>query len=468
MSGTTDRAARIASRIRGAGKRNVTTSSFAISMPRARTPKSVGKKKTPQTARQSRTSGPRRTASDKKTNEAAVNVGATSSESASDRQSSGQVTVFARTPQYAKRSTPLRRKTDRTDGKSNKSRQVQTPSRTPAQSSAKKAATPPTDIEQEEEEVSDEAQDEEDNELEERQLSAEVIDEDRRSVAEEDADTNDDEIDLKPSAYDIDREAYTAHDSDEDPEYESHRSTATKSTLSKKRKAKRLPPAPVVKRKKQSTNDVAEASKDDTQYVRIVTHKLPPREGGRGAPALSDVDVVSQVISEQISSSVSTQSSTFRRKILGAYAEELEIRFAEMCDVVNTHGVLTRAARKARRNVDELRDKLLAIRKKRRDVADEVVSIRAAHLQGNMEAKAENSVKEVLDAVAGMKSRAANMPAMRAEESVIGDDASDSRIGVIAELQKTVPLVCGHGGILERLRAFNNMLEQKEKELSLA
>ncbi|KAJ8101047.1 hypothetical protein POJ06DRAFT_87326 [Lipomyces tetrasporus] len=464
MSGTTDRTTRIASRIRGAGTRNVTTSSFAISMPRARTPKSGGKKKTPQTALRSRTLGPRRTASDKKIN--ATAVGTTASESASDLRSSGQVTVFARTPQYAKRSTPLRRKIDHIDGKSNKSRQ--TPSRTPPQSSAKKAATPPTDIEHEEEEVSDEAQDEENNELEERQSSAEVSDEDRPSVAEEDADSNDDEIDLNPSAYDIDREAYTAHDSDEDPEYESHRPAATKPALSEKRKAKRLPPAPAVKKQKQSTIDAAEASKDDTQYVRIVTHKLPPRDGGRGAPTLSDVDVVSQVISEQVSLSASTQSSMFRRKILAAYAEELEIRFSEMCDAVNTHGVLARAARKARRNVDELRDKLLAIRKKRRDVADEVVSIRAAHLKGNLEAKAENSVKEVLDAVAGVKSRAANMPAVKAEESVIGDDASDSRIGVIAELQKTVPLVCGHGGILERLRAFNNMLEQKEKELSLS
>ncbi|KAK9430575.1 hypothetical protein V1505DRAFT_393161 [Lipomyces doorenjongii] len=463
MSAPTDRAARIASRVRGAGTRYISTSSFAISMPRARTPKSGNGKKSPQSAQRSRTPGSRRKASDKKTDAAAVPVASTTYESApvSAMRSSGQITVFARTPQYAKRSTPLRRVRDSTDGKGNKPRQPKTTALTNT------ADSPPhSDFEREDDEMieRENEQEPEDEEIanDKGKSLSEASQEDAsfRAEAEEEIIYEDTDHDNSPK----DHEAYAVYDSDTDPVYEAPKPAQSKPAYSTKRKAPRPTSAGATKRKKQATDDDAVAGIDDMQYVRIMTHRLPPRDGGRDAPVLSDVEVVSQVVSEQVSSSVHTQSRIFRRKVLEAYADELEIRFSEMCDAINAQGVLVRATKKARRNVMELRDQLLALRKERRDIADEVVSIRAAHMKGNMESKAENLVKEVLDAVAGVKSRAADLPAMGAEDDAIGDGPSEQRIGIIAELQKVVPLVCGHAGILGRLREFNSMLEQKEKE----
>ncbi|KAK9389144.1 hypothetical protein V1515DRAFT_619721 [Lipomyces mesembrius] len=465
MSAPTDRAARIASRVRGAGTRDISTSSFAISMPRARTPKSGNRKKSPQSARRSRTPGSRRKASDKKTDAAAAPVGSTSvSAPVSAMRSGGQVTVFARTPQYAKRSMPLRRVPDSTDGKGSKPTQPKT---TALRNTAN--SPPHSDFAREDDEMIEyehehEQEDEEIvNEKGESLSEASQEDPSFRTEAEEDIIYEDTDHENSPK----DHYAYAAYDSDADPVYEGPKPAQSKPAYSTKRKAPRPTSAGAAKRKKQTTDDDAVTGIDDTQYVRIMTHRLPPRDGSRGAPVLSDVDVVSQVISEQISSSVNTQSRIFRRKVLEAYADELEIRFSEMCDAINAQGVLVRATKKARRNVMELRDQLLALRKKRRDIADEVVSIRAAHMKGNMESKAENLVKEVLDAVARVKSRAADLPAMGAEEDAIGDGFSEQRIGIIAELQKVVPLVCGHAGILGRLREFNSMLEQKERELAV-
>ncbi|KAK9372585.1 uncharacterized protein V1513DRAFT_433636 [Lipomyces chichibuensis] len=464
MSAPTDRVARIASRVRGAGTRNISTSSFAISVPRVRTPKSGNRKKSLQSARRSKTPGSRGTASDRKTDPAAVQVASTSvSADASAVRSSGQVTVFARTPQYAKRSMPLRRMPDSTGGKSNKSRQPKT---TPRGNTG--TSPPQLDFEREDEmiehEYEQELEDEEIANQKGKSLSeATRKDPSFRATEEEDITKEDTVHENSPK----DREVYAAYDSDTDPVYEATKPGQSKSAHSTKRKASRPTSAGAAKRKKQTTDADAVAGIDDTQYVRIMTHRLPSTGGSRGVPVLSDVDVVSQVISEQISSSVNTQSKIFRRKVLEAYAEELEIRFSEMCDAVNAQGVLARATRKARRNVMELRDQLLALRKERRDIADEVVSIRAAHMKGSMEAKAENLVKEVLDAVSGVKSRGADIPAIGAEEDAPGDGHSEPRIGIIAELQKVVPLVCGHAGILGRLREFNIMLEQKEEELAV-
>ncbi|ODQ76273.1 hypothetical protein LIPSTDRAFT_108553 [Lipomyces starkeyi NRRL Y-11557] len=465
MSAPTDRAARIASRIRGAGRtRYISNSSFAISLPRARTPKSGNRKKSPQSARRSKTPGSRRKASDRKTDAAAEPVASTSvSGPVSAVQSSGQVTVFARTPQYAKRSMPLRRVPDSTDGKSNKPRQPKTTAL------GNTATSPPqSDFEREDDDMSEyehepEPEDEEIANKKGKSL-LEASEEGPSFRAEEEEDITYEDTDPENSPKD--HEAYATCDSDTDPVYEAPKPAQSKPAYSTKRKAPLPTSAGDSKRKKQNSDDDAVAGIEDTQYVRIMTHRLPPR-GSRGAPVLSDVDVVSQVISEQVSSSVNTQSRIFRRKVLEAYAEELEIRFSEMCDAVNAQGVLARATKKARRNVMELRDQLLALRKERRDIADEIVRIRAAHMKGNMEAKAENLVKEVLDAAAGVKSRASDIPAMGAEDDAIGDGPSAQRIGIMAELQKVVPLVCGHAGILGRLREFNSMLEQKEKELAV-
>ncbi|KAK9316706.1 hypothetical protein V1522DRAFT_402267 [Lipomyces starkeyi] len=468
MSAPTDRAARIASRVRGAGTRYISTSSFAISLPRARTPKSGNRKKSPRSARRSKTPGSRRKASDKKTDAAAEPVASTSvSGPVSAVQSSGQVTVFARTPQYAKRSMPLRRVPDSTDGKSNKPRQPKTTAlgntaTSPPQSDFEREDDDMNELEHEHEPEPEPEDEEIANKKGKSLLEASEGGPSFRAEEEEDITYEDTDPENSPK----DHEAYAAYDSDTDPVYEAPKPAQSKPAYSAKRKAPRPTSAGDSKRKKQNSDDDAVAGIDDTQYVRIMTHRLPPR-GSRGAPLLSDVDVVSQVISEQVSSSVNTQSKIFRRKVLEAYAEELEIRFSEMCDAVNAQGVLARATRKVRRNVMELRDQLLALRKERRDIADEVVRIRAAHMKGNMEAKAENLVKEVLDAAAGVKSRAADIPAMGAEEDAIGDGPSAQRIGIIAELQKVVPLVCGHAGILGRLREFNSMLEQKEKELAV-
>ncbi|KAK9367872.1 hypothetical protein V1509DRAFT_594632 [Lipomyces kononenkoae] len=459
MSVPTERVARMASRIRGAGRtRYIASSSFAISMPMPRTSKSAEKKKTPQSARRSKTPGSRRKASNKNREGESGQTNTSGSAPASASRSSGPVTVFARTPQYAKRSTPLRKAQDSIAGKSKSARQPTTTSVSPAMLSARNKVNSPQQLGFQNE-IQEELQDEQESDevepaSEDGQPSVEASEDDQSLRSEgEDKANYEEEIDQENSAYVIDKEAYALYDSDADPTYE-----VPKPVTSTKRKARRPTSAGDAKRtKKQHPPD-----DDEPQYVSIMTQRLPLKEG-RGAPTLSDIDVVSQVISEQVLSSVNSQSKTFRRKVLEAYAEELELRFSEMCDVVNVHGVLSRAARKARRDVAELRNQLLSLRKDRRDIADEVVSIRATHLRAKTEAKAELSVKEVLDAVASMKSRVADMGVKHDD----GDESSEKRTGIIAELQRLVPLVCGPGGILGQLRYFNDILEQKERKLAV-
>ncbi|KAK9239769.1 hypothetical protein V1525DRAFT_372201 [Lipomyces kononenkoae] len=461
MSAPTDRAARIASRIRGAGRtRYISNSSFAISMPTPRTSKSADKKKTPQSTHRNKTPGSRRKASAKKTEAAALVTNTSVPATASAVRGSGQVTVFARTPQYAKRSTPLRRSSDSNAGNSKSARRPTTNSVATTRNIVNSSQQ--SDFEHEKEAESEGEQESEDLEpASEDDQSDSVASQDNLSLASEGEDkANYDEIDHGHSPDVGENEVYAAYDSDADPAYEAPKPGPSTTAPSAKRKARRPTSAGAAKRKKRHPPEG-----DEPQYVRIMTQRLPLKEG-RGAPALSDIDVVSQVISEQVLSSVNSQSQTFRRKVLEAYAEELEMRFSEMCDVVNAQAVLSRAARKARRDVVELRNQLLSVRKERRDIADEVVSIRATHLKAKLEAKAEISVKEVLDIVAGMKSRVADISSMEVRNDA-GEEGLEKRIGVIAELQKLVPLVCGQGGILGRLREFNSILEQKEQEFAV-
>ncbi|KAK9465150.1 hypothetical protein V1512DRAFT_277775 [Lipomyces arxii] len=187
-------------------------------------------------------------------------------------------------------------------------------------------------------------------------------------------------------------------------------------------------------------------------YVEITTHKLPSSIGGEGAPSLTEVDIVSQVLDEQITASAKSQPTLAKRRLIERFALHIRGGYAALRDAVDTHGVLHRQARLSRRKVVDQQDKLMTIRRERQRIADEIAGVREAHAKAQAEARADMAVRDVLRAITGLRSRAR-------------PDDTHGRTGVLAEVEMLAPLVCGSTGALGQLREFNDLLERTEREL---
>ncbi|KAK9448473.1 uncharacterized protein V1518DRAFT_419073 [Limtongia smithiae] len=214
-------------------------------------------------------------------------------------------------------------------------------------------------------------------------------------------------------------------------------------------------------KKRQQANKVESDSSETQKFVKITAYKLSGTKSGSSNP--SEMDVVTQVISEQMSAFAHQQATSFRRRIVEAYSDEIGIRLSELCDAVNARSALDRASRKAKRKVTALREDLLELRRERRNLADEMNAIRHGHMKSKLESREEISIREIFDGLLNLKSRAAAEHGKHSNDEV----QSNRRFGLVAELRKIVPLVGGEQGILGRLREFNNLLETAGREQSV-
>ncbi|KAK7203092.1 hypothetical protein BZA70DRAFT_81385 [Myxozyma melibiosi] len=208
---------------------------------------------------------------------------------------------------------------------------------------------------------------------------------------------------------------------------------------------------------KPQTSQKVKKAEHGAKGARVLAFKLP-RKGGRGASYLSGVDVVTRVTIEQLTTASLVQPEVFNRRVIETYTEEVEARLMAMCDAVDTHGILSRATRKSDRKVYELRERLLELRSDRQKVQDQITTLRESYLKKKSDLISEGLVQDVLEAVGSVKTRAAH-DAESTEEEATAEDATDKRVGVVAQLSRIAPLVCGEYGVLGRLREFNDMLE---------
>ncbi|KAK9456801.1 hypothetical protein V1511DRAFT_495340 [Dipodascopsis uninucleata] len=212
------------------------------------------------------------------------------------------------------------------------------------------------------------------------------------------------------------------------------------------------------KRQKKSSED------NDEDYIYITTNKFVADSSSKSSLTLTEMDVVSQVLSEQLNAFVSSQPVGFGKRALEAYAEELEIRFVEMCDAIDAQGLLSRAVRKSHRRVIELREELLELRKDHSQIESNIVAIREKNVQAMMDGKNDNKIKDFLSSIADIRARSADL----AKDYGVSEGANkhtNKRVGVMAELQRLVPLVCGEQGLLKQLKSFNDFLEKADREL---
>lgn len=140
-----------------------------------------------------------------------------------------------------------------------------------------------------------------------------------------------------------------------------------------------------------SLADDSADSPDEESSDELSTRKKFPNRGG-----VNPADVLSQICRETLEKTLSTLKNgianesnparrsewTRKRKAVEAYGAELEGRLFELSEMLDSNFVLSVQLRKAKREMAELRNRLLQVRKQRQEIALRMDEVRRKHNQG--------------------------------------------------------------------------------------
>ncbi|MCJ1414746.1 hypothetical protein MMC32_001074 [Xylographa parallela] len=203
--------------------------------------------------------------------------------------------------------------------------------------------------------------------------------------------------------------------------------------------------------------------------VEDILSAPPPFPNKSGVNA---IDVLSQICREMIAKSIHTlqqnadteqnqrQKAQWRRnaKAVEMFGDELDARLFQMTEAIdNNHGLTTRL-RQANKTKSTKRDALLDIKRQRDEIAIEMDAVRAQHEIATQIAQDENDLDTMIQDIelAVQRGRAAQL-AQGAE-----GDAAEESVGLELRLRTVAAEVSsvGGGGLLERVRGFNALMEK--------
>ncbi|KAG5437385.1 hypothetical protein PCANB_000816 [Pneumocystis canis] len=198
-------------------------------------------------------------------------------------------------------------------------------------------------------------------------------------------------------------------------------------------------------------NDDHDDSYDEAKTkVPITVHKF----FGRSTSSINEIDVVSQVVLELLKYLRRKTESTYAKKVIHAFEEEVAVKFLEMTDILDNYLVLDRAVRKSARNIAHLRNSLFTVRKARNDIAVKIRHLRQRYNDTNNENQALKSIRNFIEEIEILNNKIPSN-AQHAE-----------KIGIVSLLYSISSFMTESWGILERLTAFNAFLAKVDKALS--
>ncbi|KTW26380.1 hypothetical protein T552_02862 [Pneumocystis carinii B80] len=187
----------------------------------------------------------------------------------------------------------------------------------------------------------------------------------------------------------------------------------------------------------------------DTKFV-ITVHK----SSERSTASVNEIDVVSHVISELLKRLRRKTESTYARKVIQAFEEEVSVKFLEMTDIFDNYLILDSAVKKSTRNISYLRNELFTIRKVRNDIALKIHHLRQRHNDINNENQALKSMQNFLEEIEVLHNK------------IPSGARHTEKTGIVSLLHTVTPFMRKSWGILEHLNAFNTFLEKVDQVLT--
>ncbi|EMR09354.1 hypothetical protein PNEG_02306 [Pneumocystis murina B123] len=187
----------------------------------------------------------------------------------------------------------------------------------------------------------------------------------------------------------------------------------------------------------------------ETKFV-IAVHK----SSERSTASVNEIDVVSHVVSELLKRLRRKTESTYAKKVIHAFEDEVSVKFLEMTDIFDNYLILDGAVKKSTRNISHLRNELFTIRKARNDVALKMHHLRQHHNDINNENQALKSIQNFLEEIEILHNK------------IPSDVQHTEKTGIVSLLHTVTPFMRKSWGILEHLTAFNTFLEKVDKALT--
>ncbi|KAL2848169.1 hypothetical protein BJY01DRAFT_161360 [Aspergillus pseudoustus] len=217
----------------------------------------------------------------------------------------------------------------------------------------------------------------------------------------------------------------------------------------------------------QSASEDEAGSADEAAYKQ--TAKLSTRGG------VNPADVLAQICRETLEKTLTTlkngidneanaarrQEWTLRRKAVEAFGAELEGRLFELSEMLDSNFMLGVKAKKAKRNMMDLRARLDQVRKEREAVALKMDAVRREHMIREESRMARSTINHSLHNL--------DLALERGQNRTSGEDESltaglEYRLRTAAQnVSSTAP--GAHGGILNQIKRFNAQLEATARKL---
>ncbi|KKA25162.1 hypothetical protein T310_0802 [Rasamsonia emersonii CBS 393.64] len=228
-------------------------------------------------------------------------------------------------------------------------------------------------------------------------------------------------------------------------------------------------------------DDSANSSSDEESADELSTRKKFPNRGG-----VNPADVLSQICRETLEKTLTTLKNgianesnparrsewTRKRKAVEAYGAELEGRLFELSEMLDSNFVLSVQLKKAKREMADLRNRLLQVRQQRQEIALRMDEVRRKHNEEESEKMSRNTINNSLHnlELALDRNKVRNVD----ETSEAGEDSSSRSASSIAGLEFLLRTVADNvssiapgaqGGLLNQVKAFNAQLEMALKRL---
>ncbi|KAL2013207.1 hypothetical protein VTN00DRAFT_732 [Thermoascus crustaceus] len=221
-----------------------------------------------------------------------------------------------------------------------------------------------------------------------------------------------------------------------------------------------------------SAESDADSAADDELSSRKNQKPFPTRSG------VNPADVLSQICRETLDKTLATLKTgianepnaakraewTRKRKAVEAFATELEGRLFEMSEVLDSNFVLNMRLRRAKREMGDLRNRLVQVRRRREEVAIRMDEVRRRHAEGEGESMSRSSINNSLHSLELALDRS------RHNNNNDDDDDEPSTAGLEFTLRSLAQDVSSsapgsQGGLLHLIKSFNAQLERTARAL---
>ncbi|KAJ6136281.1 hypothetical protein N7512_001441 [Penicillium capsulatum] len=214
---------------------------------------------------------------------------------------------------------------------------------------------------------------------------------------------------------------------------------------------------------------LVDAGEDDADDVAARQKKLPNRGG------VNPADVLGQICRETLEKTLAALKSgidketnqnkraewTRKRRAVEAYGTELDGRLLDLSEMLDSNFVLGVQAKKAKRDLMDLRGHLYKVRRERESVALQMDAVRAKHMEEENAKTARMSINNSLHSLELALDRSQNRAPSSSEPisvdldfllRTVADDVSSRAPGA-------------QGGLLHQIRSFNAQLESTARSL---